>query len=304
MPIPDSALPMPASEAELPPGPKSAALIAAERVAWRLANVDFPWDVNKALEFALLRTYAVPSISGLLERTGEFRQRTLKRYDDTALLIREVLANGLDSDRAARAFARINDMHGRFRIAEADFLYVLSTFVFSPIDWLAAYGRRPLSEAEMLAWFAFWREFGARMGLRAIPATLEDLRAFAEGYERERFATAPSNRVIADATIDLVLGQYGVPRAFRSAGRQAVLALCEPALVRALGHAEPPAALRRLVPGLLALRRHVLRLLPPNRRPNPPRFGRTTYPEGYNIEELGTFARPRGSGPSAAPASQ
>ena len=131
-----------------PPDGKPKAVTAAEKTVWRLTFVDFPWDINKALEFALLRTYAVPSISGLLARTGEFEQRTAKRYDDTALLIREVLRNGLDSDRARRSFARINGMHGRFRIAPEDFLYVLSTFVFSPIDWLEAYGRRPMSDAE------------------------------------------------------------------------------------------------------------------------------------------------------------
>jgi hypothetical protein len=119
-----------ASEYELPAGQKSSELVCAERTVWLLAHVHFAWDINKALEFALLQTFAVPSISGLLDRTGEFSNRTLKRYDDTAILIREVLSNGLDSDRAQRAFRRINDMHGRFRIANDDFLYVLSTFVF------------------------------------------------------------------------------------------------------------------------------------------------------------------------------
>ena len=128
------------SSSDLPPDGKPEAVAAAEKTVWRLTFVDFPWDINKALEFALLRTYAVPSISGLLARTGEFEQRTAKRYDDTALLIREVLRNGLDSDNARRSFARINGMHGRFRIAPEDFLYVLSTFVFSPIDWLKASG--------------------------------------------------------------------------------------------------------------------------------------------------------------------
>ena len=42
------------------------------------------------------------------------------------------MSNGLDSDRARRAFTRINDMHGRFRIANDDFLYVLSTSFSAP----------------------------------------------------------------------------------------------------------------------------------------------------------------------------
>ncbi|MFD2421427.1 hypothetical protein [Amycolatopsis pigmentata] len=34
---------------------------------------EFPWDYNRALEFALFRTYCVPSISRLLDATGNSR---------------------------------------------------------------------------------------------------------------------------------------------------------------------------------------------------------------------------------------
>lgn len=53
---------------------------------------DFFWDSRKALEFALFRTYAVPSIGKLLDSTGEFTRRAQKRYDDTDLLIDEIRA--------------------------------------------------------------------------------------------------------------------------------------------------------------------------------------------------------------------
>jgi len=33
------------------------------------AEYEFPWDVQRSLELALFRTYAVPSIGGLLDRT-------------------------------------------------------------------------------------------------------------------------------------------------------------------------------------------------------------------------------------------
>ena len=52
-----------------------------------LSTLEFPWDMNQALSFALFRTYAVPSIGRLLFRTGEFTERTQKRYDDTSLLL-------------------------------------------------------------------------------------------------------------------------------------------------------------------------------------------------------------------------
>jgi len=91
-----------------------------------LTCFEFPWDIERALEFALFRTYAVPSISGLLDKTGEFARRPRKRYDDTELLLAEILENGFDSPRGQAAFSRVNQMHGRFSIANRDFLFVSS----------------------------------------------------------------------------------------------------------------------------------------------------------------------------------
>jgi hypothetical protein len=53
------------------------------QIVFLLTAYVFPWDIERALEFALFRTYAVPSISGLLCKTGEFVRRPRKRYDDT-----------------------------------------------------------------------------------------------------------------------------------------------------------------------------------------------------------------------------
>ena len=53
---------------------------------------DFPWDYTRALEFALFRTFGVAKGTPLLERTGEFVERTRKRYDDTVLILGELLA--------------------------------------------------------------------------------------------------------------------------------------------------------------------------------------------------------------------
>ncbi|MFM7264890.1 MAG: hypothetical protein ACKOZW_04725, partial [Cyanobium sp.] len=57
----------------------------------------FPWDTNRALELALLKTFCLPSISALLQHTGEFGQRPRKRYDDTGLIVAELVRLGPDS---------------------------------------------------------------------------------------------------------------------------------------------------------------------------------------------------------------
>jgi len=78
------------------------------RIVYLLGAREFAWDIERALEFALFRTHAVPSISGLLAKTGEFEARTRKRYDDTELILSEITENGLDSDRGQAALADLS----------------------------------------------------------------------------------------------------------------------------------------------------------------------------------------------------
>src|SRR4051794_2277599 len=101
-----------------------------QHIVFLSTRYDFPWDTTSALEFALFRTFCVPSISELLQRTGEFSRRAQKRYDDTDIIISELMEFGYDSERGKTALRRMNQLHGRFPIANDDFLYVLSTFVF------------------------------------------------------------------------------------------------------------------------------------------------------------------------------
>src|SRR5207253_141301 len=149
-----------------------------QRIVLLSTRCDFPFDTTRALEFALFRTFCVPSISALLHRTGEFERRAQKRYDDTDLIVSELLEWGYDSERGRAAMRRMNQLHARFAIANDDFLYVLSTFVFEPIRWNARFGWRPLCSQERLALFYFWREVGRRMNLKELPASYEAFEAY------------------------------------------------------------------------------------------------------------------------------
>ncbi len=265
-----------------------------ERIGFLLSTCEFAWDTEKALEFALFRTYAVPSISGLLSRTGEFRDRTRKRYDDTELLLSEIAENGQESARGQAALARINDMHGRYRIANADMLYVLSTFVVEPRRWIDRFGKRPLTAAEVEAGVRHYRALGARMGIADIPETYEAFDAFNRDYEARHFAYADTNAEIGGLTRDLLLSFY-LPRWLVPLGRPAVHAMCDAPLRRAMGFADPPRWVARVVFGGLRARALVLRALPARRRPRRiTERRRPTYPGGYTIETLGTFKAPRG----------
>ena len=80
------------------------------------AGYEFPWDYQRALEFALFRTYCVPTISALLARTGEFEKRPQKRYDDTSLLMSEMVEHGYDSERGRESLRTVNRMHAQYDI--------------------------------------------------------------------------------------------------------------------------------------------------------------------------------------------
>lgn len=261
-----------------------------QEIVFLLQCQEFPWDYERSLEFALFRTYASPSISGLLCRTGEFIRRPRKRYDDTELLLYEITENGFDSARGQAALERINQMHGRFPIANEDFVYVLSTFIFEPIRWLERFGWRSLRDNEKQGLYCFYRELGRRMHITDIPDDLDKFERFNRDYERRRFLYAESNHRIGAATRDLLLGFY-LPAWLWPLGEPLVNALMDDPLLDAFGFARPPKWLKKAVQYALRWRGTLLRYFPERRHPRlGTRVKRPTYPAGYRIENLGTFA--------------
>ena len=260
-----------------------------EQISFLLSCHVFPWDLERALEFALFRTFAVPSISGLLAETGEFVHRPRKRYDDTELILFEILEHGMNSLRGKKAIRRMNSMHGRFQISNEDFLYVLSTFIFEPIRWLEKYAYRPMTEIEKQGVFKNYLELGRRMNLKNIPQTLEEFERYNLEYESKYFQFALSNQLIAEKTIDLLLGFY-LPKFLFGFGRPFVYSLLDEPLRKALGLPKVGIWRKWLVEKGLQIRAFFHRI---SSEPQNPVLGtqrkRPTYPEGYQVEELGTF---------------
>ena len=255
-------------------------------IARRLGTVTFPWDTTRSLEMALFRTFASPRIGALLNATGEFAGRTQKRYDDTDLIVSEIVESGFDGERGRRAIARMNAIHARFRIANDDFLYVLSTFVFEPIRWNARFGWRLMTEPEKLGWFWFWRGVGERMAIRDLPDDFAAFERFNVEYERARFRFTEANRAVALATREMFAGWF--PKLLRPLVRPAIDGLLDEPLRNAFGLAPAPIWLVAATTGALRARAALLRVLPKRRRPRlRTRIGRADYPGGHRIESLG-----------------
>jgi len=247
---------------------------------------EFPWDNVRALEIALYRTYCVPSISALLDRTGEFRRRAQRRYDDTAIIVAEMCEWGYDSGRGRQALERMNWIHSHFKIANADYLYVLSTFIYEPIRWNERFGWRKMCEQEKLGAYFFWREVGKRMGIKNIPPTYEELERYNLDYERDKFRYADTNQRVGTATRDLFASWF--PRLLAPMVKHGIYAMLDNRMLEAFGFPRPFGFMPKLARFALKLRGKFVRFLPPRKKPHfftdiPNR----TYPHGYEIPELG-----------------
>jgi ER-bound oxygenase mpaB/B'/Rubber oxygenase, catalytic domain len=257
-----------------------------ERISFLSTNHDFPWDVEQSLSLAFFKTYGIPTISELLDRTGEFRERAQRRYDDTELILAEILDNGIDSNRGRKATGRMNRMHGRFPIRNEDYLYVLATFVLVPLRWNRKYGWRRYTRQEELATLNYWHALGRRMNIRDIPDTIEKLEAWSDEFERTNLRFSESSRHVADDTLGLFLSWY--PALLRPLIRPAVLALLDDELLDAFGYRHPPAWLRSGLDLALRARARIVARLPRRRRPHLITQRRHRgYPGGYRLEQLG-----------------
>ncbi len=250
---------------------------------------DFPWDNTRALEFALFRTFAVSKIGQLLHYTREFEERTQKRYDDTDLILSEIIEHGYESERGKLALDRMNRMHGQFSISNDLMRYVLSTFVLEPYRWNMRFGYRKATPGELIANHRLWFEIGTRMGIKDIPETFEAMEAMNIAYEKEHFGYSEGGRKVADATVNLMLGWF-FPKWMWGMCRPFMYALMDKALLDALKLPHPPLTLVALVNMGMGLRKLIVRLLPARRKPVLRTRRKTaTYPKGYEIKELGVF---------------
>ncbi|MDP1540505.1 MAG: oxygenase MpaB family protein [Moraxellaceae bacterium] len=177
-----------------------------QRIVQLLVQYEFAWDITRSLEIALFYTYGSATVSGLLDRTGEFAKHGQKRYDDTRLLIAHFMDGGWDGPIGSAALARMNKTHAHYKIANDDFLFVLWTFIDFPIRWSLQFGPRPFTAHEQLAWFNFWIEIGRRMGMVELPTTKTAFDEWVDLYCSKVFVYAPANQRVAEATLAILKG--------------------------------------------------------------------------------------------------
>jgi hypothetical protein len=243
----------------------------------------FGWEVRRALELAIFHTFAVPRMSEILDRTGEFSQRGQKRYDDTIALLREIARDGPTSPRGRTAIRRLNWIHRAYNISNDDLVYVLATFVVVPVRWIGRYGWRDLTENEIRAAANYYRELGRLMGIRQIPPTYAEFASYLDAYELEHHSYSDANRRLAISLIEVF--EAWLPPPVRPLTRGYVSAALGRELRHVLGLPEPSGLVRAGVHLTLRSRAALLGLFPPLRRKRTRRL--RSYPQGYDLSDLG-----------------
>ncbi|KAF9433516.1 hypothetical protein BGZ76_009332 [Entomortierella beljakovae] len=295
----------------------------AKEVMSNFDDYEFPFLNVVSLEFALFKTYAIPSISKILAATKQFTNNCLRRTDDTEFILLEIkelysrkqyreMTNGGIEDHAAeendklrRQISRdkLNFIHGQYNIKQSDYLYTLALFVLEPSRWIDRFEWRQSTELEKNSILAYWIETGEYMKIENIPRSLRELEEWAEEYEKEYMVYSSTNPIIADVTTDLLLSL--APKFMHPFGRKAVSALLNDRLRKAFGLSPPPMGLTTVLTSLLKLRglfnrfflppriypliRTALKADPKNGNRYVARWNKygVVYPNGYKVEDLG-----------------
>ncbi|MCJ1444685.1 MAG: hypothetical protein MMC23_005187 [Stictis urceolatum] len=251
----------------------------AQIIIRRISSQEFPLIFKSALQFALFRTYGIPSISRLLVDTSLFLkpETASKRYVDTTALVSEMMVRDIGTSEWTQGLARLNCIHGKYvlagRISNEDFLYTLALFAAEPVKFIDRYEWRRVTEVEKCAVGVFWKTVGDAMEIemRGLPTSdrgetwksglhwYEELVAWAEEYERRNMVFDPANKLVAEQTTEILL--YGVPRAWHPLGKQVVATFMDRRLRTAMAQEDPPEGVARWTNRAIELRRFCLRYL-------------------------------------------
>ncbi|KAF9140438.1 hypothetical protein BG015_001668, partial [Linnemannia schmuckeri] len=191
-------------------------LAVAKEVSAATGGYDFPYVNVISLEFALFKTYVIPSISKILAATKQFATQCPKQADDTGLLLSEMtetykrqvyrrMTEGkedLEEDlkdvrREQLALEKLNFIHGHYPNRQEDYLYTLALSVLEPVSWINRLEWRQITDLEKNALLAVWTIHGQNMKIESILETFDELAQWSENYEHENMVYAPSNVAIA-----------------------------------------------------------------------------------------------------------
>ncbi|KAF9888618.1 hypothetical protein FE257_008550 [Aspergillus nanangensis] len=242
-----------------------------------ILQLEFPSISLKALQFALFRTYGIPTISSLLLKTSQFSNpaTSFKRYADTGALIGQFMSFEPNSDRAITSIARTKFLHTGYRasgkILEDDMLYTLSLFALEPIRFVQLFEWRSMSDMEKCAIGTYWKRLGEALDISydCLPSGktgfkdglhyLEELGAWSHEYEEKFMKPDDTNKKVADKTMDVLV--YAMPGPVKKAGVNFASCMMDDRLRAAMKYDAPPREYQAIFSTIITARRFYLRYL-------------------------------------------
>ncbi|MEW1808633.1 oxygenase MpaB family protein [Pseudarthrobacter sp. NPDC080039] len=254
---------------------------------------DLAADLELGFFLSYYRNFAIPSIATTLYRNGEIQERPMKRSYDTAIVIYELIASGLDSDRGQHMIALLNRAHRNVPGSREDYLYVLLTLLVVPIRWAQHHAWRQPTRAELAAASRFFAELGSRMNIHGMPETYAEAERFFDQYEATHVGPSIEGQKLMDATVQVFQSRLPLPlRPF--AARMISAMLADDRLVAGLGLPRTGQISRAALRSMLAVRNSLHRRRPLNRKPHftPGKAGSSLYPGGYSLDQIGPLKVP------------
>ncbi|MCO5579807.1 hypothetical protein L7F22_033669 [Adiantum nelumboides] len=228
-------------------------------VTTSLFSLEFPFLIQRSMELGLLRTLAIPSISRTLGKGNQYAINLSKRFDDTEILLVEMMVHHIDSPRGSLAVRRLNFLHSHYAISNTDYLYVLCLIFTVLPQWAARYGYRAWTEFELSCHYRVWHDVGVRMGIHDIPPSIDAAVEYVDNYEAKHMVYADSNREIAELNIKVLLSK--LPGCLFA--RKLIYACMDDQLREALGYPKQPTWLSYLLHSLLKMQGVFISWMPP-----------------------------------------
>ncbi|MFK4296632.1 hypothetical protein ABH924_001777 [Arthrobacter sp. GAS37] len=263
------------------------------------ALFDLAADMELGFFLSYYRNFGIPSIAATLHVNAEIQQRPMKRSYDTAIVIYELIACGLDSARGREMVALLNRVHRNVPGDKDDFLYVLLTLLVVPIRWIQKQAWRQPTTAELAAASRFFMELGTRMKMTGMPATYAEAEDFFDHYEATHVAPSAEGQLLMDNTVQVF--QARLPAPLRPLAKQLISTMLDDdRLTDALGLPRAGRISRTALKTGLAARNAIHRRRPLKTKPHftPGHAGSILYPGGYSLDQIGPVNVPSSPVPS------
>jgi hypothetical protein len=199
---------------------------------------------------ALIRMMGIGHLVNALYGHTQLLAQTHARLARTRHTLRALICEGFDSPAGQAAVQRLRDVHRGLIATGNDYRYVLATFFLEPLRWNEAFGRRPLSEAELQTLLGFWLRVGAAMEIPELPSTLDEWRCLQGEYEACHLRFTPEGNRLAQLCLQEVV-KLTVPVGTRWAFRRMMRVTMEPRVRETLGIAPADGFSRWAVHGAL-----------------------------------------------------